>query len=141
MSFPDMKPYARHMVEVGNECMSTDFVHLKAMWAVLEDVRPRTIVEVGSYRGGSACLWLEALRLGYTNEVHLFEPSPRRELLDLIAMSTTPNKIVLHRQSYYDFPIAADMIFVDGDHRWAAISEGRPCLMGWYIMEPRGIVA
>ncbi len=27
------------------------------------------------------------------------------------------------------------------DHRWAAVSEGRPCLMGWYIMEPRGVVA
>ena len=25
------------------------------------------------------------------------------------------------------------------DHRWLAVSEGRPCLMGWYSMTPRGM--
>ena len=25
------------------------------------------------------------------------------------------------------------------DYRWLAVSESRPCLMGWYLMEPKGL--
>jgi len=123
MTIPDLAPYGKHLLDPsgGISGMSTDIRHLAMMWRAVEQSHPDTIVEVGSYRGGSACLWLEALKHGYTKTVHLFEPSPTPQLLDLIRQD--PLHIVLHRQSYFEFPLYADFIFVDGDHQWPAIAD------------------
>ena len=31
------------------------------------------------------------------------------------------------------------LAYMTSDYRWLAMSEGRPCLMGWLVMEPRGL--
>ncbi|MFZ0867804.1 MAG: hypothetical protein WAN06_14225 [Candidatus Sulfotelmatobacter sp.] len=31
------------------------------------------------------------------------------------------------------------LVHMTSDYRWLALSEGRPCLMGWLVMEPKGV--
>lgn len=120
---PDLAKYKKHWTDLNGEAMTTDVVHLAQLWAIVEDQKPKRIVEVGSYRGGSACLWVEALEQGLTQEVHLFDLVIRDELRELVNNSSKRDRIVIHDYPYYRFPLASDFIFIDGDHGWGALAD------------------
>jgi hypothetical protein len=122
---PNLEPYAFAFKEShgGNMPWSADLLHLAQLWEAVAATRPYRIVEVGSYQGASACLWMEALNEGICREVHLFEIKPTPSLLQVIAMCKRPEQVVLHQQSYYEFPLHADFIFIDADHGWGALAD------------------
>lgn len=125
MNLPFLAKYQKHWRDpfVGGEAWTTDLVHMASLWAVIEEHRPKRIVEIGSYMGGSACLWVEALEQGIAQEVHLFEPFVRPELVDLVNGSSKAQHITIHNYSYYDFPIPCDFLWIDGDHGWHALAD------------------
>lgn len=120
---PDLKKYAENIADPSVHGYSTDLEHLAHLWATVEEVEPKVIVEVGSWKGGSACLWVSALEQGMAKEVHLFEPKPRPELIRLINGSSKADRVVLHTCSYHLFPLYADLIWIDGDHQWPAFAD------------------
>ena len=134
---PDIQKYRQHWTDLKGEGMTTDTEHLATMWALVEAERPKRIIEVGSYRGGSAWLWREALEQGIAQEVHLFDPVIRPELLALVNGSSKADGFVLHDYAFYDFPMTADLIFIDGDHQAGALAD----MLGAVAMGVRIIVA
>jgi hypothetical protein len=121
---PNLEPYAFAFKGNGTSTpWETDILHLAQLWETVELTKPYRIVEVGSYQGASSCLWMEALHQGLCQEVHLFEIKPTPALLQVINLCKEPERVVLHQQPYYEFPLHADFIFIDADHGWGALAD------------------
>lgn len=70
-------------------------------------------------------------------EVHNKEGQPTDEiLLDRFRSSHRITFVFEGPRCPTKYPCLSGM---HSDMRWAAVSESRPCLMGWFVMEPKGL--
>lgn len=77
----------------------------------LERRRPKRVLEVGCFRGGSTRTFLRALRYGWIKELHLCEPHPTPELLEMRGAAT------LHECPSVELALNEyDLVCLDGDH-------------------------
>lgn len=94
--------------------------------------RHRRVLEIGSHRGYSTRAFLDALAAGAIDELHLCEPHPTPELLELIA--GTP--AVLHRCSSLELlrkDCRWDLVFADGDHSAAVVEQEAKLLLASHV--------
>jgi hypothetical protein len=84
----------------------------------------RVAVEVGSFRGRSTAALVEAVNQGFIDHLHVVEVRPTASLRKVIGMCADPSKVTLHTTAYWDLKIGpADVVFIDGDHRWPAVGD------------------
>lgn len=106
-----------------------DARHRDWLRAELLTGRHRRVLEIGSHMGYSTQAFLDALRAGTVDEVHLCEPNPTPELLALIA--DTP--AVLHRCRSVELltrDCRWDLVFLDGDHSARVVTKEAELLIG-----------
>jgi predicted O-methyltransferase YrrM len=96
------------------------------LYGLTRDLRPRTVVEIGRYRGGSTLLFAAALEDGV---VHSYDIETRQghsgvqldaELRDALGRYGLTERVRLHvADSRTADPPAEpiDLLFIDGDHR------------------------
>lgn len=113
-------PYAYTLDDSGWEL---DDCHVQLLFDTLMEVKPKVVVEIGSFRGRSAIAYMEALKAGAKFSLHLIEPSPQASLLRLIEESGFKDRVKLHEKPYWELLIPADFVFVDGDHSWPCIAD------------------
>jgi hypothetical protein len=54
--------------------------------------------------------------------LHVVEPHPTPSLMRLIE-SHRADRVTLHRRSSWQTGVAADFVFIDGDHQWPALAD------------------
>jgi predicted O-methyltransferase YrrM len=96
------------------------------LYGLTRDVQPRTVVEIGRYRGGSTLLFAAALEDGV---VHSYDIETRQgrsgaeldaELSDALERYGLTDRVRLHvadSRTAEPPPEPIDLLFVDGDHR------------------------
>jgi hypothetical protein len=96
-----------------------DTIHIQQLYRMCERIRPRVVVEVGSYMGASTSAFVEAMKDGLIEELTCYETCPTVELLGLLdsvdAIGSGANDR-LNMEPYPSAPIYADLIFIDADH-------------------------
>lgn len=105
---------ANHPIPTGS--WGIDARHRDWLRAELLTGRYRRVLEIGSHKGYSTAAFLDALAAGMVDEVHLCEPSPTPELLELIKGKSG---VTLHRERSLDLlgrDCRWDLVFLDGDH-------------------------
>lgn len=97
-----------------------DARHCNWLRSILLSGHFKRVCEIGSHKGFSTTAFLDALGAGTVEEVHICEPHPQRELLNLIDGHSKRNRIKLHRCNSVDFldsDTNFDFLFLDSDHR------------------------
>ena len=100
-----------------------DDLHIEILHGLIMEHRPKTVMEIGSYRGRSAIAYIEALKAGADFTLHLVEPNPRDSLLRLVDSCGFKNRIRMYTASSWEIQIPCDFVFIDGDHRWPAVAD------------------
>jgi hypothetical protein len=106
---------AKHPIPEGHG-WAIDSRHRDWIRAELFTGRYRRVLEIGSHMGYSTAAFLDALKAGTVDEVHLCEPRPTPELLELI--KGRPG-VTLHRERSVNLlgnDCRWDLVFLDGDH-------------------------
>lgn len=102
-------------------------IHLLHLTAGLDTGTPpgeKVAVEVGSHRGASTAALVEALNLGLIGRLHVVELRENECLSRVLAMAKEPERITWHRRPYWELEIGpADLVFIDGDHKWPAVAD------------------
>lgn len=99
-----------------------DARHRDWLRAELMTGKHRRVLEIGSCHGYSTTAFLDALKAGAVDEVHLCEPSPTPELLALIE----GKPVILHRCRSVDLlakDCRWDLVFIDGDHSTRTVTK------------------
>jgi predicted O-methyltransferase YrrM len=88
------------------------------LYRLVHDERPRTIAEIGRFRGGST--FLIAAAAGPDAVVHSYDPETRhdRALFGALQRYGLANRVVLHGEDSRQAtpPGELDLLFIDGDH-------------------------
>lgn len=115
-----------------NPPWNMDVIHIQQLYRLCERIKPRVVVEVGSYMGASTSAFVEAMRDGYVEQLYCYDIRPLPSLHDVAGRAPNGNVVIVDRP-YPDLPRYADLIFIDGDHEhgcgWdtlAAVVEGCP---------------
>lgn len=124
--------------DVG-DAMSMDRLHAEWLLAVLQELRPSCVVEIGCWRGVSTTAIAEAHRLGCVDEVHLIDidikPTVRR-------LANAGGLQMYEMQSVDALPMITArgdvLVLVDGDHSLACVREELPLVLA---LNPSVIVA
>lgn len=98
-----------------NPTFHIDVRHRDWLRSVLMSGRFRRVLEIGCYRGYSTHAFIDALAAGKVEEVHLCDPTIRREVR---VLANRPG-VHLHECTSLDLlsaDAAWDLVFVDGDH-------------------------
>ncbi len=106
---------AKHPIPAGHR-WAIDARHRDWLKAELMTGKYRRVLEVGSCHGYSTQAFLDALYAGKVDRVHLCEPNPTPELLELI--KGWP-RVTLRRERSVDLLTSDphwDLVFLDGDH-------------------------
>lgn len=103
--------------------MFMDQVHLDMLKGLLEAHRPKKAMEIGSHKGVSTQVFLDALDAGWIGELVVVEPMPTPELLDRIKACSKPEKVRLVKESSWEILEPVDFVLIDGDHRWPAYAD------------------
>ena len=93
-----------------------DAMHVQQLYRLCERLRPRTVVEVGSYMGCSTSAFVEAMRDGLIEMLHCFEIQPTPELYSTISNVRVPGSAEVLAYTYPQSAIYADLILIDADH-------------------------
>lgn len=93
-----------------------DAIHIQQLYRMCERIRPRVVVEVGSYMGCSTSAFVEAMQDFHVNELHCYDISPTTELRKVMAEGEPFGPVKLHEAAYPSSPIYADLILIDADH-------------------------
>lgn len=91
-----------------------DAMHIQQLYRLCERIRPRTVVEVGSYMGCSTSAFVEAMRDGFVEKFACHELRITDELMAVI--DHAPPGVDIRPVPYPTAPIYADLIFIDADH-------------------------
>lgn len=104
---------------------------IKALAAEVAKLRPKIIVEIGTYEGGTALIWAQlASALVLTCDICL--PGPRGELIRRFAPPASKCRVVMMTGDSHSADFAdrleqemagqkADFLFIDGDHTEAGV--------------------
>jgi len=93
-----------------------DAIHIQQLYRLCERIRPRTVVEVGSYMGASTSAFAEAMRDGFIESLRCYDLHPTDELRRVLDHAGEDQDVSLYAGTYPQLPIYADLIFIDADH-------------------------
>lgn len=97
-----------------------DLRHVTLLQRLLELLRPKVAVEIGSYLGHSTCAFAAAQqKVGF--DLHLVEIKPTPQLRSLIGLCAS--NTWLHTEPSWEANIKGDFVFIDGDHEWPALAD------------------
>jgi len=102
-----------------------DAIHIQQLYRLCERIRPRVVVEVGSYMGASTSAFVEARRDGLIDNIVCYEIKPQKELWDTLSLAVrdgeevTPCTVLPY--PYPEHPQYADLILIDADHEHGAV--------------------
>jgi predicted O-methyltransferase YrrM len=114
------------------------------LYRLVREAQPRTIVEIGRFRGGSTFLLATALETGVVHSYDLATRQGRsgavldRQLLAALERYGLSDRVHLHEADSRDAEppaSAVDLLFIDGDHREASV---RADVRHWTPLLPRG---
>ena len=100
-----------------------DAIHIQQLYRMCERIRPRTVVEVGSYKGASTSAFVEAMKDGLIQSLICYEIRPTDELSRLLFNDWPTGAIELNSHAYPIIPKYADLILIDGDHEAGAVAD------------------
>lgn len=105
--------------------MAMDQLHIQLLHEASRlSGKNRIGVEIGSFRGASTSALIEALNEGFLSELHIVEPVPQPELLQVVSMANDPSKIHMHTCNSWEVGIPmAHFVFIDGDHQGPALQD------------------
>lgn len=84
----------------------------------------KVAVEIGSFNGASTSALIEAVNKGWLHHLHIVELKPNATLRKVLSMCIYPERVTLHTRPYWETEIGyADIVFIDGDHRWPAVGD------------------
>lgn len=98
-----------------------DQVHIQQLYRLCERIRPKVVVEVGSYMGCSTSAFVEAINDRLVGELHCYEINPTAELHETLKEAEPFGPAYLKTVPYPKSPIYADLIFIDADHEHGAV--------------------
>jgi predicted O-methyltransferase YrrM len=139
---PDWRAYTDLLVEpyqswVGWQSGLGDAAHI--LYAITRTMKPQTIVEIGSARGRSSCIFALACLHNKSGHVYAIDPHGTNDWSDIGTRGTTDN---FQRERLADYALSdrctvmvstsqdaakdwvrpIDLLFIDGDHSYAAVS-------------------
>ena len=91
--------------------------HMLMLKAVCDLCKPRTVLEIGSFRGASLFAFLSAER------VIACDPKPQRELVDMVGQHSNLRLLPCRSDDDAARAMRPDMVFIDGDHGDAAVAD------------------
>jgi len=99
-----------------------DAIHIQQLYRLCERIRPRVVVEVGSYMGASTSAFVEAMKDGLIDKLLCYEIKPTEELIKTrdIASGRGFDATIVEKP-YPTAPIYADLILIDADHEHGAV--------------------
>jgi len=100
-----------------------DAIHIQQLYRMCERIRPRTVVEVGSFKGASTSAFIEAMQDGLIEHLTIHEPVPNGDLASVMLNAMADKRATWESASYYDRPTYADLILIDGDHEAGAVAD------------------
>lgn len=103
--------------------MFMDQLHLDLLAKLLHKHRPKTVMEIGSFKGVSTQVFLDALETGVIERLIIVEPSITPELKARIDRSGMGHKVRIETQSSWEILEPVDFVLIDGDHRWPAFAD------------------
>jgi len=101
-----------------------DAIHIQQLYRLCERIRPRVVVEVGSYMGASTSAFAEAMRDGFIEQLRCHDTKPQPELLKVLDHAddnADSRRVQLSDIPYPAMPIYADLILIDADHEHGAV--------------------
>lgn len=94
-----------------------DAIHIQQLYRLCERIRPRTVVEVGSYMGASTSAFAEAMRDGFIDELTCYDIKVQPELNTVLNHAFDGRgRVAVNTHPYPQLPIYADLILIDADH-------------------------
>lgn len=96
-----------------------DAIHIQQLYRLCERIRPRVVVEVGSYMGASTSAFVEAMKDGYIGQLVCHDISPTPELAKTV--ESVKSHVQVIALPYPTVPIYADLILIDADHEHGAV--------------------
>jgi hypothetical protein len=103
--------------------MHMDEGHVLMLQALIEEHSPKVAVEIGSHDGVSTQAFLDALDSGFIEQFHIIELHITPALQARIDACKAKDRITVHLKPYWEARIEADLVFIDGDHRWPALAD------------------
>lgn len=100
-----------------------DAIHIQQLYRMCERIRPRTVVEVGGYKGASTSAFAEAMKDGLIETFTCYEIRPTKELHEVLAPYRACWEAGVVTTPYPEDPIYADLILIDGDHEHGAVAD------------------
>lgn len=101
-----------------------DIRHTAALRDLVDQIKPSVVVEVGCHEGRSTTAFLSALDAGHRFELHLVEIKPTELLKQAMKRCSRPDLVHLHVEPVWEAdPLSADLVLIDGDHRWPALAD------------------
>ena len=91
--------------------------------ALIEERSPKVAVEIGSHDGVSTQAFLDALDAGFIEQFHIIELHITSALQARIDACKAKDRVTIHLKPYWEAQIEADLVFIDGDHRWPALAD------------------
>ena len=110
-----------------------DDIHVDWIYRLIQWAEPRSIAEIGCWKGRSTCAYVEAQKLGLLPVVHLVDIAITDELRKLVRSAPRPDKFIFHRGPSDDFRMAVDLAVIDGDHNPLPAARDVSYATGWRI--------
>lgn len=138
---PGVNPFVVDVNQLGidyTHSWAMDLRHVDTIYAILKEVQPACVVEIGCYQGVSTCAIIQALAQNYIKRAHLVDIAIQPTVRQLVR-----DGVFVHEKTSVDALEAisdADdlLVIIDGDHRYPAVSEELPRVLA---KNPKVIVA
>jgi hypothetical protein len=103
--------------------MFMDQLHLDLLKGLLEAHRPRKAMEIGSHKGVSTQVFLDALDAGVIDSLVIVEPFPTLELETRIKNCKRRDRVKMETDSSWEILEAVDFVLIDGHHGMPAYAD------------------
>lgn len=116
--------------------MAMDYRHVEMLHRAIIEAQPRIAVEIGSHLGHSLVAFLEAMDDLPDMTLYVAETHWTPELLALVNRSPHTSRICMIEGPVWRHRIAADFVFIDGDHGQPALAD-----LAWSIYSGAKVIA
>jgi hypothetical protein len=103
--------------------MFMDQFHLNLLKGLLSTHRPKKVMEIGSHKGVSTQVFLDALDEGLIQELVVVEPVITPELKERISKCKKRDKVRIETESSWEILEPVDFVLIDGHHGWPAYAD------------------